>query len=109
MKKQVLIIISIVVIICSFVACTHNSGSESISTTAVTTINSKSEIEKTYDSSTSAKNEADNIVNFESEANSTTVISTTKTQKETSTTNIDTTDKISQPVTDKDGWINKWY
>ena len=109
MKKQILIIVSVVVIICSFVACTHNSGSESISTTAVTTINSKSEIEKTYDSSTSAKNEADNIVDFESEANSTIVISTTKTQKETSTTNIDTTDKISQPVTDKDGWINKWY
>ena len=109
MKKQILIIVSVVVIICSFVACTHNSGSESISTTAVTTINSKSEIEKTSNSSTSAKNEADNIVDFESGANSTTVISTTKTQKETSTTNIDTTDKISQPVTDKDGWINKWY
>lgn len=39
MKKQVLIIISVTVITCSFVACTHNSSRETISTTAVTDVN----------------------------------------------------------------------
>ena len=119
MKKQILIIVSVVVIICSFVACTHNSGSESISTTAVTTINSKSEIEKTYDSSTSAKNEADNIVDFNTvtDNSKTTTVRNNKTEmsteistdETTTQTNTTTPQKQSQPITDKDGWINKWY
>ena len=94
MKKQILIIVSVVVIICSFVACTYNSGSESISTTAVTDSNGithyyepvtdenndivskengdvvtteitpTSKSTKTQTTSTSAKNNADNVIDF---------------------------------------------
>lgn len=161
MKKQILIIVSVVVIICSFVACTHNSGSESISTTAVTDSNGithyykpvtdenkdivtkengdvitteitvQSIAAKTQTSSTSAQNEADNVVDYDLVTNNTTSTSTTQsnttTQKSTTTTQNQTTpttqantttskpttnlttQKPTQPATDKDGWINKWY
>lgn len=36
MKRSLLIIVSVLVIICSFFACKNNSSSESVSTTAVT-------------------------------------------------------------------------
>ena len=121
MKKQVLIIISIVVIICSFVACTHNSSRETFTTTAVTDSNGKthyyepvtdenneivtdknndvvtteitaqSKAIKAQTSLTSAKNKADNVVDFESVANNTASTSTTKTEKTIPTTNPTTT------------------
>lgn len=149
MKKQVLIIISVAVIICSFVACTHNSGSESISTTAVTDSNGithyyepvtdenndivtkengdvvtteitvQSKATKTQTSSISAQNEADNVIDFNTvtDNSKTTTVRNNKTETNTeistdeTTTQTDTTtpQKQTQPFTDKDGWINKWY
>lgn len=161
MKKQILIIVSVVVIICSFVACTHNSGSESISTTAVTDSNGithyyepvtdenndivtkedgdvvtteitvQSKATKTQTISTSVQNNADNIVDYEPVASNTalttksqttittTIQTNTTTQKSNTTTNPTTKkqnattnptiQKPTQPITDKDGWINKWY
>lgn len=149
MKKQILIIVSVVVIICSFVACTHNSGSESISTTAVTdsngithyyesvtdenndivtkengdvvtteiTVQGKST--KTQTSSTSAQNEADNVIDFNTVTDNSKITTVRNNKTETSTeistdetttqTNTTTPQKQTQPITDKDGWINKWY
>lgn len=141
MKKQILIIVSVVVIICSFVACTHNSGSESISTTAVTDSNgithyyepvtdennkivtdknndvvtteitTTGKTTQTQTSSTSAQNEADNVVDYEPKKNDTTT-ATTKLETiitKTTQTNTITTQNQNQSVTDKDGWIDKWY
>lgn len=149
MKKQILIIVSVVVIICSFVACTHNSGSESISTTAVTDSNGithyyepvtdenndivtkengdvvtteitvQSKATKTQTSSTSAQNEADNVIDFNTvtDNSKTTTVRNNKTEtsteistdETTTQTNTTTPQKQTQPITDKDGWINKWY
>ena len=94
MKKHILIIASVVVIVCSFVACTNNSSSESIPTTAImdsngithyyepvtdensdivtkengdvvtTEITVQSKATKTQTSSTSAQNEADKCYRF---------------------------------------------
>lgn len=123
MKKQVLIIISIVVIICSFVACTHNSGSETASTTAVTDSNgithyyepvtdenneivtkengdvvtteitAKIKPSKTNATSTYTQNKADNVIDFETVINATTSNSTTEAEKIITTTNHTTTEK----------------
>lgn len=149
MKKQILIIVSVVVIICSFVACTHNSGSESISTTAVTDSNGithyykpvtdenkdivtkengevitteitvQSKATETQTSSTSAQNEADNVIDFNTvtDNSKTTTVRNNKTEmsteistdETTTQTNTTTPQKQTQPITDKDGWINKWY
>ena len=149
MKKHILIIASVVVIICSFVACTNNSGSESISTTAVTDSNGithyyepvtdenndivtkedgdvvtteitvQSKATKTQTSSTSAQNEADNVIDFNTvtDNSKTTTVRNNKTEmsteistdETTTQTNTTTPQKQTQPITDKDGWINKWY
>lgn len=149
MKKQVLIIISVVVIICSFVACTHNSSSETASPTAVTDSNGithyyepvtdensdivtkengdvvtteitvQSKATKAQTISTSVQNNADNVIDFNTvtdnsktttvrnnKTETSTEISTDETTTQTSTT---TPQKQTQPITDKDGWINKWY
>lgn len=121
MKKQILIIVSVVVIICSFVACTHNSGSKTASTTAVTDSNgithyyepvtdenneivtkengdvvtteitAKIKPSKTNATSTYTQNKADNDIDFKSVTNNTT--STTETEKVVTTTNHTTTEK----------------
>lgn len=149
MKKQILIVVSVVVIICSFVACTHNSGSETASTTAVTDSNGithnykqvtdknndivtkencdvvtteitvQSKATKTQTTSNSAKNNADNVIDFNTvtDNSKTTTVRNNKTETSTeistdeTTTQTDTTipQKPTQPITDKDGWINKWY
>lgn len=149
MKKQILIIASVVVIICSFVACTHNSGSESISTTAVTDSNGithyyepvtdenndivtkengdvvtteitvQSKAAKAQTISTSVQNNADNVIDFNTvtDNSKTTTVRNNKTETSTeistdeTTTQANTTtpQKQTQPITDKDGWINKWY
>ena len=149
MKKQILIIVSVVVIICSFVACTHNSSIETVSTTAVTDGNGithyyepvtdenndivskengdvvtteitvQSKATKTQTSSTSAKNNADNVIDFNTvtDNSKTTTVRNNKTETSTeistdeTTTQANTTtpQKQTQPITDKDGWINKWY
>ncbi|MGN0004829.1 MAG: hypothetical protein ACI37Z_02465 [Candidatus Gastranaerophilaceae bacterium] len=149
MKKQVLILVSVVVIVCSFVACTHNSGSETASTTAITDSNGithyykpvtdenkdivtkengevitteitvQSKAAKTQTSSTSAQNEADNVIDFNTVTDNSkiTTVRNNKTEMSTeistdeTTTQINTTtpQKQTQPITDKDGWINKWY
>lgn len=102
MKKQVLIIISIVVIICSFVACTNNGSIETVSTTAVTDgngithyyepvtdenneivtdknndvvtteITTTGKTTKAQTTSTYTQNKADNDIDFESVTNNTT-------------------------------------
>lgn len=149
MKRQVLIIISVAVIICSFVACKNNSSSESISTTAVTDSNGithyyepvtdensdivtkengdvvtteitvQSKATKAQTSLTFAQNEADNVINFNTvtDNSKTTTVRNNKTETSTeistdeTTTQANTTtpQKQTQPITDKDGWINKWY
>ncbi len=149
MKKQILIIVSVVVIICSFVACTNNSGSESISTTAVTDSNGithyyepvtdenndivtkengdvvtteitvQSKATKTQTISTSVQNNADNVIDFNTvtDNSKTTTVRNNKTEtsteistdETTTQTNTTTPQKQTQPFTDKDGWINKWY
>lgn len=149
MKKQVLIVVSVAVIICSFVACTNNSSSEIISTTAVTDSNGithyyepvtdenkeivtkengdvvtteitvQSKATKAQTISTSAQNEADNVIDFNTvtDNSKTTTVRNNKTEMSTeistdeTTTQTDTTipQKQTQPITDKDGWINKWY
>lgn len=149
MKKQVLIIISVVVIICSFVACTNNNSIEITSTTAVTDSNGithyyepvtdenkeivtkengdvvtteitvQSKATKAQTISTSAQNEADNVIDFNTvtDNSKTTTVRNNKTETSTeistdeTTTQTDTTipQKPTQPVTDQDGWINKWY
>lgn len=149
MKKQILIIVSVVVIICSFVACTHNSGSESISTTAVTDSNGithyykpvtdensdivtkengdvvtteitvQNKATKAQTISTSVQNNADNVIDFNTvtDNSKTTTVRNNKTEtnteistdETTTQTNTTTPQKQTQPITDKDGWINKWY
>ena len=146
MKKQVLIIISVTVITCSFVACTHNSSRETISTTAVTDVNGNTHYyepvtdenneivndknnevvtteitttSKAQTTSTFVPNEADNVIDFNTvtDNSKTTTVRNNKTETSTelstdeTTTQTDTTipQKPTQPITDKDGWINKWY
>lgn len=180
MKKQLLIISIIVVIVSIFVSCSVNSGSENISTTAVTdsngtthyyepvtddngnisttaknqgvfaeietqsngkavtkkngeyvtnehttalpientTDNSSSTTKKdgaspipTKNSATDNASDADNAIDFEPDETTNKNTSTTDgaspipTEKETTTA----TQKETQPATDKDGWITKWY
>lgn len=66
----------------------------------------KSESEKT--SSDITNNNADNYVEFEIPVDDTTKITTTEKQTTTAATDT-TTQKGTQPATDKDGWITKWY
>lgn len=149
MKKQVLIIAYVVVIVCSFVACTNNSSSESIPTTAVTDSNGithyyepvtdensdivtkengdvvtteitvQSKATKAQTISTSVQNNADNVIDFNTvtDNSKTTTVRNNKTEtsteistdETTTQTNTTTQQKQTQPITDKDGWINKWY
>lgn len=149
MKKQILIVVSVVVIICSFVACTNYNSIEITSTTAVTDSNGithyykpvtdknndivtkgngdvvtteitvQSKATKTQTSLTFAQNEADNVIDFNTvtDNSKTTTVRNNKTEtsteistdETTTQTNTTTPQKQTQPVTDQDGWINKWY
>jgi len=177
MKKRLEIVSLIIVIVSLFVACSENSGSEAISTTAVTDStgithyyepvtddkgnisitaenkglfveiktqsNGKAVTEKdgTYatnehttilpiegvtdnlsttkldsekSSSDTTKNieDADNVVEFKptETTEETKPTTSTATEKEITTSITETTiQKETQPATDKDGWITKWY
>ncbi|MGN0523010.1 MAG: hypothetical protein ACI4IG_01925 [Eubacterium sp.] len=78
---------------------------------AIESLTEKSSItEKVLSDTTKDITDADNHIEFETSADDTTKTTTitqanTTTQKATTTT----TQKQTQPATDQDGWINKWY
>ena len=171
MKKRLTIVSLIIVIVSLFVACSENSGSEVVSTTAVTDSNGTTHyyepvtddtgnisttaenkgvfeietqsngkavtkkngeyvtnehttvlpIENTTDNSNSATkkdgtspipaessstdnvSDADNTIEFKPDK------PTDETKPTTTENPVTTTQKETQPATDKDGWITKWY
>lgn len=172
MKKRLTIVSLIIVIVSLFVACSENSGSEVVSTTAVTDSNGTTHyyepvtddtgnisttaenkgvfaeietqsngkavtkkngeyvtnehttvlpIENTTDNSNSAtKNDGTSPIPVESsstdnvsDADNTIEFKPDKPTDETKPTTtenpVTTTQKETQPATDKDGWITKWY
>ncbi|MGN0527932.1 MAG: hypothetical protein ACI4IE_02275 [Eubacterium sp.] len=71
----------------------------------------KSKTTNTQASSASAKSKGDNVADINSvtvsEASTATTNLPTKTT--TASTQANTAKEQTQPVTDKDGWVNKWY
>lgn len=116
---------NIVVIVGIFVSCSANSSSETVSntdksTTAVTDGNGTTHYyeiitdEDSKVSTTEKENENDNVIEFEStekikETKSEAETAVEKTTSKTETTVHTTAQKDTQPATDKDGWVTKWY
>lgn len=127
MKKQILLMISIVVIICSFVACTNSGNSiknsivvnnngkivsteaKEISIKSGTKNNSSAKTNKPTikkEQITTSHNNSKDLTDFDSK---TTTQVPTSTDFSTSNMSENTVAKTTQSVTDNDGWINKWY
>lgn len=116
---------NIVVIVGIFVSCSANSSSETVSntdksTTVVTDGNGTTHYyeiitdEDSKVSTTEKENENDNVIEFEStekikETKSEAETAVEKTTSKTETTVHTTAQKDTQPATDKDGWVTKWY
>lgn len=137
MKKQILLILAFVLLSVILAACSAKNVDEDISTTVVTDSNgvtqyyevvtddkgethlspvtgemkegasSKKQSAATVEDS---KNADDNIVPFDySSASESTVQSSTEKPAQTTAAEENFTQKETQPVTDENGWINKWY
>lgn len=120
MKKHLIIISLIVIVVSIFVLYFANSSSEDISNTDISTTSVTDSDGTTHyyepvtDNKDSVSMTAENKGVFSE-------IETTETAKETKPTatsitaenttnkNETTTQKSTQPATDKDGWITKWY
>mgnify|MGYP003175224970 CR=1 FL=1 len=118
MKKCILIMISILVVLFSFIACTNNSSSNN--SAAVTNkyggIYTKNQEPFSNIQNHSSKSESDNITSFESEIsknnNNTEILETTLKDNETTTKKAQSTSNTkstTQSFTDDKGWVNKWY
>lgn len=135
MNKKYLLLISVVIIVSIFVACSNTTENVIEIDTTVSTSQvkpqtsddlliedertSKSTSTKKTKSITSQQND-DNDVEFETQVTSTitkqsttktiTVMSNTTTIAAVTTTTTDTTtQKPSEPATDSNGWVTKWY
>lgn len=135
MKKAIILLAVTVITVCLFVSCSaKNSGSGDVSTTAITDVNGETHY---YETITDENGEVvtDKDGNYVTKENTTvfndakkdTSISEAKktdtadnevtiSQKQgqathATDTTVSTTEKETtvQSVTDKDGWINKWY
>lgn len=143
-KKYFAVIFTLMLLVCSFSACTAKNTADDLTTTAVTddegntvyyevatdergnaltndegstylTEVVSSKTNENNPSQSSNSNNADNDVQFitpqnsDNSQNENTEITTSDVLSEKETTIKDSQEITTQSVTDKDGWINKWY
>lgn len=125
MNKKFIVVISVLILIIGvFVACTNKSENViEINTTSDTASisyqaddgtvaeSSTTEISATKISTTQREINGDNNVTFESQITSSvlTTVAITTTTDDTVKTTTATSKKPSEPATDSDGWVTKWY